>query len=262
MVGSTQSEAGVLVLRGDVAAPPGELGEPWKILVVDDDDEVHALTRLVLRHVRFRQRRLQLIEAVSAAEARLLLERHPDIALALVDVVMETPHAGLELVRHIREVLGNRAIRLILRTGQPAFSPWTFEPSVAYTEVSVDGLAMPWFRPHTVLQLPPTAHRFSVEFAALDLSAPPLHRYRYRLLRFDDEWILTDADHRVATYSTLWPGRYELQLSGSNRLGQWSTRPLSLVVEVQPAFWQTVWFLLLMLLLLGSLLDLRREASL
>ena len=103
--------------------------EPWKILVVDDDDddddddEVHALTRLVLRHVRFRERPLQLIEADSAAAARECLRQHPDAALALVDVVMETPQAGLELVRHIREELGNHAIRLILRTGQPGQAP-------------------------------------------------------------------------------------------------------------------------------------------
>jgi len=97
--------------------------EPWKILVVDDDDEVHALTRLVLRHVRFRERPLQLIEADSAAAARECLRQHPDAALALVDVVMETPQAGLELVRHIREDLGNHAIRLILRTGQPGQAP-------------------------------------------------------------------------------------------------------------------------------------------
>ena len=108
---------------GDARTIAAEATTPWKILVVDDDDEVHALTRLVLRHVRFRQRPVQLVEALSAGQARESLQQHPDIALALVDVVMETPQAGLDLVRHIREDLGNRAIRLILRTGQPGQAP-------------------------------------------------------------------------------------------------------------------------------------------
>lgn len=98
-------------------------GQAWPVLVVDDDAEVLAVTRLMLADSRYEGRRLRLLCAASAAEARVLLAAHPDIALALLDVVMETDHAGLELVRHIRETLGNSTMRLVLRTGQPGLAP-------------------------------------------------------------------------------------------------------------------------------------------
>ncbi|MEI8393856.1 MAG: bacteriohemerythrin [Rhodospirillaceae bacterium] len=96
---------------------------PWRILVVDDDIEVHAITRLALRQFRFEDRTLELISAYSAAEARKLLSNTTDIALILLDVVMETDEAGLDLVRYIRQVIGNRAVRIVLRTGQPGIAP-------------------------------------------------------------------------------------------------------------------------------------------
>jgi len=96
---------------------------PWKILVVDDEVDVRALTRLSLREFTFLRRGLELVDAGSADEAMELLERHPDIAVALIDVVMETDDAGLELVRHIREDRRNSMMRLIVRTGQPGMAP-------------------------------------------------------------------------------------------------------------------------------------------
>ena len=97
--------------------------EPWKVLIVDDDPEVHAVTRLVLRGFRFEDRPLALLSAHSASEAREMLATHPDLALMLLDVVMETEQAGLEVVRHARETLGNRFVRIVLRTGQPGQAP-------------------------------------------------------------------------------------------------------------------------------------------
>lgn len=134
-----------------------------------------------------------------------------------------------------------------------AFAPWTFEPTVVTTQISIDGLPRPWSAPDSGLLLSPSSHRFSVEFAALDLSAPQQNRYRYRLQGLDDDWILTDAEHRVATYSNLWPGSYQLRLSASNRYGDWSPQELQLTVEVQPAFWQTPAFVLLLVIGLASL---------
>jgi phosphoserine phosphatase RsbU/P len=96
---------------------------PWKILIVDDEPQVHDVTRLALRGLQFRGRALQFLDAHSAAEARGLLARHPDLALVLLDVVMETDDAGLQLVRHIRERLGYRALRIVLRTGQAGQAP-------------------------------------------------------------------------------------------------------------------------------------------
>ncbi len=95
----------------------------WKMLVVDDEPEVHSITRLVLADFIFKGRTTQFFSAYSAAEAIRILERERDIAVILLDVVMETDDAGLKLVHHIREVMGNRHVRIILRTGQPGQAP-------------------------------------------------------------------------------------------------------------------------------------------
>lgn len=96
---------------------------PWLILIVDDDPEVHAVTRLTLGKLVFKGRGVAFRSAFSAAEGRTLLEADADIAVVLLDVVMETDDAGLRLVREIRNDLGNRAVRIILRTGQPGQAP-------------------------------------------------------------------------------------------------------------------------------------------
>jgi CheY-like chemotaxis protein len=96
---------------------------PWKVLVVDDEEGIHGITRMVFRGYEFEQRPIELISAMSGAQARDLLNQHPDIALALLDVVMETDSEGLQLVEHIRNELNNRDIRIILRTGHPGYAP-------------------------------------------------------------------------------------------------------------------------------------------
>ena len=95
----------------------------WKVLLVDDEPDIHAVLRMALSDVEVNGRPLQLLDAVSATEARLRLEEHPDIALILLDVVMESERAGLELVRHVRDNLGKRNIQIILVTGQPGYAP-------------------------------------------------------------------------------------------------------------------------------------------
>ncbi|WP_432472771.1 response regulator [Amphritea sp. HPY] len=96
---------------------------PWKVLVVDDEEGIHGITRMIFRGYEFEQRPIELISAMSGAQARELLAQHPDIALALLDVVMETDHEGLQLVDHIRNDLNNQDIRIILRTGHPGYAP-------------------------------------------------------------------------------------------------------------------------------------------
>ena len=96
---------------------------PWQILVVDDEPAVHEVTKLVLSDFELDGRGLHFSHCYSAAEARALLAGRTDIALILLDVVMESEHAGLDLARHIREELGNLNVRIILRTGQPGQAP-------------------------------------------------------------------------------------------------------------------------------------------
>ena len=95
----------------------------WRILIVDDDADVHAVTRLALRNVTFKGRDLELFSAYSGEEGFQMLRDTPDIALVLLDVVMETDDAGLLLAKRIRGELNNQIVRVVLRTGQPGQAP-------------------------------------------------------------------------------------------------------------------------------------------
>jgi len=96
---------------------------PWRILIVDDDTDTHEVTRLVLSSVTYKDRPLELISAYSTKQAYEVLTVRRDIALVLLDVVMDTNDAGLVLVQRIRSELNNPLIRIVLRTGQPGHAP-------------------------------------------------------------------------------------------------------------------------------------------
>ncbi|MEC5160547.1 PAS domain S-box-containing protein [Janthinobacterium sp. CG_23.3] len=101
--------------QGDAAnAPP-----PWRVLIVDDDVDVHVVTKFSLSNSSFLGRRLSFLHAYSGAEALTLLRNTPDIAVVLLDVIMESNDAGLQVARRIRDELGNKLVRIVLRTGQP-----------------------------------------------------------------------------------------------------------------------------------------------
>ncbi len=95
----------------------------WRVLIVDDDADVHAVTRLALRNVSFKGRDLELFSAYSGEEGFKMLRDIPDVALVLLDVVMETDDAGLLLAQRIRGELANQIVRVVLRTGQPGQAP-------------------------------------------------------------------------------------------------------------------------------------------
>lgn len=94
----------------------------WCVLMVDDDAEVHTVTRLALRGYEFQGRSLEFISAFSGKEGQQMFEDRKDIAVALVDVVMERALAGLELVDYVRHTLDNHRTRIVLRTGQPGMA--------------------------------------------------------------------------------------------------------------------------------------------
>ncbi|ASP38620.1 phosphodiesterase [Bacterioplanes sanyensis] len=100
-----------------------ETGSPWRVLVADDEPDVHRITRMVLNGFRFDGRKVELISAYSGEEACEVMAKNDDIAMALLDVVMEEDHAGLNVARYIREELNNRYTRIVLRTGQPGQAP-------------------------------------------------------------------------------------------------------------------------------------------
>ncbi|KIZ39904.1 MULTISPECIES: DUF3369 domain-containing protein [Rhodopseudomonas] len=95
----------------------------WKIAVIDDDHAVHEGTRFALSDYSLNGQGLEILSAYSAAEGQVLMRQHPDIAAVLLDVIMETDAAGLELVEYIRNDIKNETVRIILRTGQPGQAP-------------------------------------------------------------------------------------------------------------------------------------------
>jgi len=117
-------DSDLLHLLDDGDPSSGESHAPlWKVLIVDDDDDVHIATELSLRGLMVEGRGLAFLHAYSAAEARESLAHNVDVAVILLDVVMESEDAGLKLVRTVREELGRAAVRIILRTGQPGYAP-------------------------------------------------------------------------------------------------------------------------------------------
>jgi response regulator RpfG family c-di-GMP phosphodiesterase len=106
----------------DLAKTP-QLCTSWKVLVVDDDHDIHLVTKLILKSLKFDGQALEFIDAYSGAEARNIIQQHPDIAIILLDVVMESDVEGLKVVKFIRDELKNPFVRIILRTGQPGIAP-------------------------------------------------------------------------------------------------------------------------------------------
>ena len=98
-------------------------GPPWKILIADDEPSVHLVTKLALGDFTFEGRRLELLSAYGESDTRELLAKNPDIALILLDVVMDTMDSGFTLVRFIRDTLMNKDVRIIMRTGQSGNAP-------------------------------------------------------------------------------------------------------------------------------------------
>ena len=103
--------------------PRAEQSRRWKIAVIDDEPAVHEGTRYALSDYQLHGQGLEILSAYSAVEGRRLMRSHPDVAVVLLDVIMESDTAGLELVEFIRGDLKNDTVRIILRTGQPGQAP-------------------------------------------------------------------------------------------------------------------------------------------
>lgn len=96
---------------------------PWKVLLVDDEPDIHDITKLTLSRFRLDGRGLSFVHAYSGEEAKQVLAREKDIALVFLDVVMEREDSGLEVARWMRQDLDNQFTRIVLRTGQPGQAP-------------------------------------------------------------------------------------------------------------------------------------------
>ncbi len=131
-------------------------------------------------------------------------------------------------------------------------SGWTYQPPVRISQVSVDGVSRPGSGMRELI-LPAGTRGFSLEFAALDYSAPEQIQYTYRLAGYDPDWIPTDAENRRATYTNLDPGDYTFEVRATNRVGDWSPHTLSIKVRQVPYWYQTTPVRLLALALLVTL---------
>jgi len=97
--------------------------DTWAVFIIDDEEDVHQLTRFVLEDFVYQEKKLTFFSAYSAEEAKALFLKHPNPAVILLDVVMETNDAGLQFVDYIRNTIKNPFARIILRTGQPGYAP-------------------------------------------------------------------------------------------------------------------------------------------
>ncbi len=95
-----------------------ENNEKWKILISDDEEDIHLLTKTVLKNFEYKNKQLEFLSAYSGKDTVEILKENDDIVLVLLDVIMENDNAGLEVVKRIREELCNDFIQIILRTGQ------------------------------------------------------------------------------------------------------------------------------------------------
>jgi response regulator RpfG family c-di-GMP phosphodiesterase len=109
--------------KGTIQEKEPKQRDNWKVLIVDDEKEVHTITKSVLEKFIFERKGLDLISAFSAKEAYEIIKENDDIALILLDVVMETDDAGLVLAKLVRKEIKNHKVRIVLRTGQPGSAP-------------------------------------------------------------------------------------------------------------------------------------------
>jgi len=93
------------------------------VIIADDEKQVHNVTKYVLNNFSFDGKKLLFLSAYTGKEAKKLVDANSDAAIILLDVVMETSRAGLDVARYIRKTLKNSFIRIILRTGQPGEAP-------------------------------------------------------------------------------------------------------------------------------------------
>src|SRR5712691_7035714 len=113
----------IRVIDDSNAAPAEETQAAWKVAVIDDDPAVHEGTRFALYDYSLNGQGIDIVSAYSAAEGRELMRTTENVAVILLDVVMESDDAGLDLIDYIRTQLKNETVRIILRTGQPGQAP-------------------------------------------------------------------------------------------------------------------------------------------
>lgn len=126
----------------------------------------------------------------------------------------------------------------------------TLAPRVAIESLTTESGPISLQEP---LRIAPHAGDLRFTFASLSLRLPEHNLYSYRLRPGSDAWSTPSAEHE-AIFGSLSPGKYVLEVRGSNNDGVWSTTPATISFTVLPAFYQTWWFRSFYFLLAGVLL--------
>ncbi len=133
------------------------------------------------------------------------------------------------------------------------FREWTYQPSIVITQLLINGQPYP-LGTFERLELDTETTSFSIEFSALDFSDPNKNQYAYQLKGYDPKWNYINAENRIANYTNLSPGNYQLLIKGTNRLGAWSKQEIDLTIAILPKWYQTSWSRFLSVILFAGLL--------
>jgi len=135
----------------------------------------------------------------------------------------------------------------LLMINPQIFEDWSYKPPIVISKLIVNGITRPVGKLKQI-ELRADAKNFSIEFSALDFSDPKNNHYTYKLEGYDPQWNSTSATNRTASYTNLSPGNYQLNIRGTNRLGLWSDKSVSLSITILPHWYQTLWFKFIVLI--------------
>ncbi|HUA66655.1 MAG TPA: two-component regulator propeller domain-containing protein [Alphaproteobacteria bacterium] len=131
----------------------------------------------------------------------------------------------------------------------PSLIRWnTTPPPVILEQLLADDVPVPLTNP---VRVRPGTERVQFQYTALSLVAPEKARFRCRLDGFDRDWVNMD-NKRAAQYTQVPPGSYRFRVIACNNDGVWSPAGDSLAVIIAPFWWETTWFKLLALALVGT----------
>ncbi len=191
-----------------------ETAEKWKVVIADDEPEVHTMTRLALNNFVYEGKSLEFLSAYSGGEAKKLIAENPDTAVILLDVVMEDDHSGLYATKYIREELKNNHVRIILRTGQPGQAPkhdviinYDINDYIEKTELTIDK-----FNIVMILSLRTYRDILTIENTKRDLEKAIIEKEASRAANIAKTEFLANMSHEIRTPMNAIIGLTELVL--------------------------------------------------
>ena len=162
---------------------------------------------------------------------------------------------GVESVKRHRSLVADSRGRiwLSMNRGLSMVDPVRAAALVAPALVNVEGVSADGrtFASHGDITIPPRRRRITIAFTGLSLAVPERLKFRYRLDGFDRDWS-QPATLRQAEYTNLGPGTYQFRVVSSNSDGAWSPVGSTMQFTIAAAYWQTIWFRLAAVALLGA----------